>query len=73
MSLFPESQPDRTKYYEKEEMTFPSLSAPFFVPVFPLDMSDSGLKFWRWVGGPLSHSTCRHQTQTLLWMPRSVF
>lgn len=51
MSLFPESQPDRTKYYEKEEMTFPSLSAPFFVPEFPLDSNNS--VFLRWTGGPI--------------------
>ena len=24
-----------------------------FVPVFPLDRSNSWLKFWRWVGGPI--------------------
>jgi hypothetical protein len=35
-------------------MAFPSVSAPLFVPVFPLDGSNSGLKFWRWVGGPIS-------------------
>ena len=34
-------------------MAFPSVSAPLFVPVFPLDRSNSGLKFWRWVGGPI--------------------
>jgi hypothetical protein len=32
-------------------MVFPSVSAPLFVPVFPLDRSNSALKFWRWVGG----------------------
>ena len=26
-------------------MPFPSVSAPFFVPGFPLDRNDSGLKF----------------------------
>ena len=26
-------------------MTFPSVSAPLFVPVFPLDRGNSGLKF----------------------------
>jgi hypothetical protein len=35
-------------------MAFPSVSAPLFVPVFVLDRSNSGLKFWRWVGGPIS-------------------
>ena len=34
-------------------MAFPSVSAPLFVPVFPLDRSNSGLKFLRWVGGPI--------------------
>jgi hypothetical protein len=34
-------------------MTFPSISVPLFVPVFPLDRSNSGLKFLRWVGGPI--------------------
>jgi hypothetical protein len=33
-------------------MPFPSVSALLFVPVFPLDRSNSGLKFWKWVGGP---------------------
>ena len=28
-------------------------SLPHFVPVLPLDRSNSGLKFWRWVGGPI--------------------
>jgi hypothetical protein len=32
---------------------FPSDSVPLSVPVFPLDRSNSGLKFWRWVGGPI--------------------
>jgi hypothetical protein len=31
-------------------MAFLSILAPLFVPVFLLDMSNSGLKFWRWVG-----------------------
>ena len=34
-------------------MAFPSVSAPLFVPIFPLDRSNSGLKFWRWMGGPI--------------------
>jgi hypothetical protein len=35
-------------------MAFPSVSAPFFVPAFPLDRSNSGLIiFLRWVGGPI--------------------
>jgi hypothetical protein len=34
-------------------MAFPSVSTPLFVPVFPLDRNNSGLKFWRWVGGPI--------------------
>ena len=29
------------------------VSAPFFVPVFPLDRNNSGLKFLIWVGGPI--------------------
>jgi hypothetical protein len=28
-------------------MVFLSVSDPLFVPVFPLDTSNSGLKFWR--------------------------
>ena len=35
-------------------MAFPSVSAPLLVPVFPLDRSNFGLKFLRWVGGPIS-------------------
>jgi hypothetical protein len=34
-------------------MAFPSVSAPFFVPVFPLDRNSYGLKFLRWVGSPI--------------------
>jgi hypothetical protein len=34
-------------------MAVSSVSAPFFVLIFPLDRSNSGLKFWRWVGGPI--------------------
>jgi hypothetical protein len=34
-------------------MAFLSVSTPLFVPVFPLDSSNSGLKFWRWVVGLL--------------------
>jgi hypothetical protein len=34
-------------------MVFPSVSAPLFVLAFPLDRSNSGLKFLRWVGGPI--------------------
>jgi hypothetical protein len=33
-------------------MDFPSASAPFFVPAFPLNRKNSGLKFLRWVSGP---------------------
>jgi hypothetical protein len=36
-------------------MAFPSVSVPLFVPVFPLDWSNSELKFWRWVGGHILH------------------
>jgi hypothetical protein len=32
-------------------MAFPSVSAPFFVPIFPLDRSNSGLEFLRRVDG----------------------
>jgi hypothetical protein len=35
-------------------MAFPSVSAPLFVPIFPLDRSNSRLKFWRWVWAALS-------------------
>jgi hypothetical protein len=34
-------------------MAFPSVSAPLFVPAFPLDRNNSGLIFLRWVGGPI--------------------
>ena len=34
-------------------MAFPSVSPPHFVPIFPLDKSNSGLKIWRWMGGPI--------------------
>jgi hypothetical protein len=34
-------------------MAFPLVFVPLFVSVFPLDRSNSGLKFWRWVGGPI--------------------
>ena len=34
-------------------MAFPSVSAPLFVPVFPLKRNISGLKLWTWVGGPI--------------------
>ena len=34
-------------------MAFPSVSAPVFVSVFPINRSNSGLKFWRRVGGPI--------------------
>jgi hypothetical protein len=34
-------------------MVIPSVSAPHFVPTFPLDRSHSGLKIWRLVGGPI--------------------
>jgi hypothetical protein len=34
-------------------MVFLSVSAPHFLPVYPLDKSNSGLKFWRWVDGPI--------------------
>jgi hypothetical protein len=34
-------------------MAFPPVSVLLFVPVFPLDRSNSGLKFWRWVGSPI--------------------
>lgn len=34
-------------------MPFPSISVPFFVPAFYLNRNGSGLKFLRWVGGPI--------------------
>jgi hypothetical protein len=34
-------------------MAFPSVSALVFVPAFPIDRSNSGLIFLRWVGGPI--------------------
>ena len=34
-------------------MVFPSVSVPFFVPVFPLGRNISGLKSLRWVGGAI--------------------
>ena len=35
-------------------MCFPSVTFSFFVPLFLLYKSNSGLNFWRWVGGPIS-------------------
>jgi hypothetical protein len=32
-------------------MAFPSVSTTLFVPTFPFDMRNSGLIFFRWVGG----------------------
>lgn len=34
-------------------MSFPSVSAPFFVPALPWDRNNSGSKNFRWVGGPI--------------------
>ena len=34
-------------------VAFHSVSAPLFVPVFPLAQNNSGLKILRWVGGPI--------------------
>ena len=34
-------------------VTFPSVSVPHFVPIFPLDMGNARLKIWRWVGVPI--------------------
>jgi hypothetical protein len=34
-------------------MAFTSVSVPLFVPVFPLEWSNTQLKFWKWVGGPI--------------------
>jgi hypothetical protein len=34
-------------------VAFPSVSAPFSVPAFPLDKNNSGLKILRRVGGPI--------------------
>jgi hypothetical protein len=40
-------------------MAFPSIFAPHFVPVFPLDRSNSGIKFLRWVSAPsLKQNLC---------------
>ena len=34
-------------------MIFSSVSAPLFVSVHPLDRSNFGSKFWRWMSGPI--------------------
>ena len=34
-------------------VAFSSFSVPYFVPVFPLGRNNSGLKFWRWMDGPI--------------------
>ena len=34
-------------------MAFPSVSVPYFVPVFPSRKKISGLKILKWVGGPI--------------------
>jgi hypothetical protein len=39
-------------------MTFPSVSVLLFVPAFPLDRNNSGLKFLRWVGCPFLSRGC---------------
>ena len=39
-------------------MAFLSVSAPFFVPVFSSERSNSGLKFLRWVDGPIPQPDC---------------
>jgi len=35
-------------------MAFALISMPLFVPVFPLDKSNSGLKLCKWEGGTIS-------------------
>jgi hypothetical protein len=40
-------------------MAFPSVSAPLFVPVFPLNRRNSGVKFWRWVDGSIPQPLVR--------------
>jgi hypothetical protein len=35
-------------------MVFPLVSSPQFAHIFPLDRRNSGLKFLRWVGSPIS-------------------
>jgi hypothetical protein len=40
-------------------MAFPSVSTPLFVPVFPLDRSNFGLKFWEgWEDPSLNQRPC---------------
>ena len=41
-------------------MAFSSVSAPFFVPVFPLDSNNSMLKFLRSVSGPFPQKGAMH-------------
>ena len=35
-------------------MAFPTVSTPFFFSAFPLERNNSGLKFLRWVDGPIT-------------------
>jgi hypothetical protein len=40
-------------------MAFPSISVPLFIPVFPLDRSNSGLKFREgWVAPSFNQGPC---------------
>ena len=50
-------------------MAFPSVSVPLFVPEFPLDRSNSGLKFWRWVWGPINQGA---MPNLRIWSPQSL-
>jgi hypothetical protein len=49
-------------------MTFPSVSAPFFVPAFPFNRRNSVLIFLRWVCGPIpqtgSHASLQDMVST---------
>jgi hypothetical protein len=46
--------PFRVAMSEHNCMAFPSVSAPLFVPAFPLDMDNSVLIYLRWVGDLIS-------------------
>jgi hypothetical protein len=51
-------------------MAFPSVSAPLFVPVFSLERKNSGLHFWRWVGGPIPQLGGGGMPNFWIWSPQ---
>jgi hypothetical protein len=52
-------------------MAFPSVSASLFVPIFPLDSSNSRLKILRWMGEPISQP--RAMPNLWIWSLQVLF